>query len=231
MTVAPASEPRTAFALDVQHVAYHANAVTCILVGRRAPVSVAFDGGSVTGDVLLVRAEAEHEVSAPEGGFRALYLSGLSWPGGGAVAQRITGRLAYLAADATLGRDDAQRYLRCALGQYAGPSSPAIEAIRARLSEDPMHRMTQHELGRRLGVERTTALRMFKAATGQTFRSYKRWTGLLHAIDRIVAGSGIGAAAMDAGFADAAHFSRTFRSSFGLSPTGALNALVRSPAS
>ena len=229
MTAPPAPESRAAFALDVRHVATHANAVACLLAGRRAPVSVSWGGGSITADVLLVRADADHAVQAPEGGFSALYLSGLSWPGGSEVAAPVAGPLAYLAADAMRGRDDAQRELRCALGQGAAPLSPAIEAIRKRLADDPMHRMSQLELGRRLGVERTTALRMFKAATGQTFRSYKRWTGLLHAIDQIMAGSGIGAAALDAGFADAAHFSRAFRGAFGLSPTTALNALVRTP--
>jgi AraC-like DNA-binding protein len=227
MTAAPAPGSGTAFALDVGHVAMHANAVTCVLSGRRAPVSVSDGGGSITADIVLVRADAAHEVRAQDGGFCALYLGGLAWPGGGEVAVALEGPLAYRAADAICGRDDAEHELRSALGQGVEPLAPAIASIRRRLAEDPMHRMTQLELGRRLGVERTTALRMFKAATGQTFRSYKRWTGLLHAIDRIIAGSPIGAAALDSGFADAAHFSRAFRDSFGLSPTRALNALVR----
>jgi AraC-like DNA-binding protein len=85
--------------------------------------------------------------------------------------------------------------------------------------------MTQFELADRLRTERTSALRMFKAATGQTFRQFKQWSALQHAARRIAAGELVRTAAMDAGFADTAHLSRTFRASFGLSPSQAIAGL------
>jgi AraC-like DNA-binding protein len=218
----------TVFSLDVAHLAAHTNAATCILAGRRAPVSVSRGGHSMTADFLLVRAGFEHEVSAPGSGFSALYLSDVSWPGGGDLAIPLTGPLAYHAADAIKGSEVSQQEVRQALTHGVKRMPPAIASIVRRLADDPMHRMTQFELERRLGVERTTALRMFKSATGQTFRSYKRWSALLHAINQIIAGAPIRAAALDSGFADTAHFSRTFRDTFGLSPTQGLRALVRS---
>jgi AraC-like DNA-binding protein len=80
-------------------------------------------------------------------------------------------------------------------------------------------------LAQRLGLERTRALRLFKEATGTTFRQFKRWTGLQHAARLIVSGAGVRTAAMDAGFADTAHLTRTFKQCFGLTPSQAIAGL------
>jgi AraC-like DNA-binding protein len=95
------------------------------------------------------------------------------------------------------------------------------------LIAEPMSRMTQHDLADRLRVERTKALRMFKAATGQTFRGFKQWSGLQHAARKIASGELVRTAAMDAGFADTAHLTRTFRASFGLTPSEAIAGLAK----
>ena len=41
--------------------------------------------------------------------------------------------------------------------------------------------LSQLALAHRLKMERTSALRMFKAATGLTFRRFKQWSALQHA--------------------------------------------------
>ena len=58
-----------------------------------------------------------------------------------------------------------------------------------------------------------------------TFRQFKRWTGLQHAARLIVAGTLVRTAAMDAGFADTAHLTRTFQQCFGLTPSQAITGL------
>ena len=95
----------------------------------------------------------------------------------------------------------------------------------ADLAAEPMARMSQAELAKRLGLERTQALRLFKDSTGTTFRQFKRWTGLQHAARLIVAGALVRTAAMDAGFADTAHLTRTFKQCFGLTPSQAIAGL------
>ena len=90
---------------------------------------------------------------------------------------------------------------------------------------DPMRRMPQGELARRLGMERTQALRQFKAATGQSFREFKRWSAMQFAAQQMKQGALVRTAAMDAGFADTAHLSRVFRETFGLTPSAAIGAL------
>jgi AraC-like DNA-binding protein len=103
-----------------------------------------------------------------------------------------------------------------------------MAAIVRRIEADPMLRMPQTELAQRLRMERTQALRRFKAATGMTFRAFKQWSGLQHAARQIEAGALVRTAAMDAGFADTAHLSRTFRARFGLSPSAAIAGLDQS---
>jgi AraC-like DNA-binding protein len=100
-----------------------------------------------------------------------------------------------------------------------------MAAIVRTIQSDPMLRMSQNELARRLRMERTQAMRRFKAATGMTFRAFKLWSGLQHAARQIEVGVLVRTAAMDAGFADTAHLSRSFRAFFGLSPSAAIAGL------
>lgn len=51
------------------------------------------------------------------------------------------------------------------------------------------------------------------------FRGFKRWTALCAATQQIAEGQLVRTAAMDAGFADTAHLTRTFRTAFGTTPT------------
>jgi AraC-like DNA-binding protein len=57
---------------------------------------------------------------------------------------------------------------------------------------------------------------LFAQEVGLAFRTYMLWRRLTVAVDRIAAGASLTAAAHDAGFADSAHFSRTFLRTFGI---------------
>jgi len=58
----------------------------------------------------------------------------------------------------------------------------------------------------------------FVQYTGMAVRPYLRWLRLLTALTAIARDASLTQAAADAGFADAAHFSRTFRRHFGFAP-------------
>jgi AraC-like DNA-binding protein len=60
---------------------------------------------------------------------------------------------------------------------------------------------------------------LFVEQTGQSFRSYQLWGRLQRAIDVISRGLTATEAAHAAGFADAAHLTRTFRRMMGIAPT------------
>lgn len=210
-----------------RRLAAHANAVTCVLVGRTGPVRLECDEGPVDGEILLVRPGIEHAVALAERGADALFLNGVVFPCDAPLAQVLGGELAYLAADAVHGDRCALHELRSRLTASA-PTLPTrvVEVVRA-IYADPTQRMSQDELAHRLNMERTRALRCFKAATGQTFREAKRWSALQHAAQLMAQGSLVRTAAMDAGFADTAHLSRVFRRSFGLTPSAAIAGLAR----
>ena len=67
------------------------------------------------------------------------------------------------------------------------------------------------------GLSPSRARHLFVEQTGLPFRSYLLWLRIMKAVAIISAGSSLTEAAHEAGFADSAHFSRTFKRMFGLS--------------
>ena len=215
--------PASVFSVDVGHLAPHCNPAPCVIAGRRGAVSVISScGEQVTGDVLFIRPGVEHKVICADGGINVIYLDGLAWSGNFACAQRLQGRLADITVDALFQQASAQGELRHRLTFGATPIPQQLGGVIESIIAEPMLRLSQLELAHRLRMERTGALRMFKAATGVTFRRFKQWSALQHAARQIAAGELVRTAAMDAGFADTAHLTRTFRASFGLTPSEAI---------
>jgi AraC-like DNA-binding protein len=154
-----------------------------------------------------------------------LYLNGLAFPFDAPLAEGLGGVLAHLASDALRGDRSAMQELRARLTARAPRLPTGIAEVVRVIYAEPTQRMSQIELARRLRMERTRALRCFKASTGQTFRDFKRWSALLHAAQRMAEGALVRTAALDAGFADTAHLSRVFRQGFGLTPSAAIAGL------
>ena len=206
-------------------LAPHANPVTGLLIGRGGSVRLTLDGVVVEGDMLLIRPGVVHRVDLPTRGADILYFDGLDFPFEAPLARALDGRLAELADAVPNGEGDAADELRARLTISATLPSPRVtDAVRA-IYSDPMRRMPQGELSRRLGMERTVALRCFRATTGQSFREFKRWSAMQFAAEQMKQGALVRTAAMDAGFADTAHLSRAFRKTFGLTPSAAIGAL------
>jgi AraC-like DNA-binding protein len=59
---------------------------------------------------------------------------------------------------------------------------------------------------------------LFVAETGVTFRAYLLWLRLERSLTAYISGESLTDAAFIGGFADSAHFSRTFRRMFGIAP-------------
>ncbi len=226
-TVADPSSPFLDAVLPVpsRQLAAHANAVTCVLVGRTGPLRLDCDGRRTAGDILLVRPGVVHAVALAERGADVLYLNGLAFPFDAPLAQVLGGVLGHLASDALRGDRCALHELRARLTAKAPRLPSGIADVVRAIYAEPMERMSQDELARRLSLERTRALRCFKAVTGQTFREFKRWSALQHAAQLMAEGALVRTAAMDAGFADTAHLTRVFRQGFGLTPSAAIAGL------
>jgi AraC-like DNA-binding protein len=218
MTLSPFTQTLLPFVATT--LASHRNPVTCLLCSLDRPLVVRTGGDRIEGDIVLIRPGVAHAVEIG-GRAKVLYFNGLPFPLDAAVAARVPGRLSAFAIDALDGRADAQWELRDRLAGLETACPPGIARIIGDIVRDPMTRMPQAELARRTGMERTRALRSFKAATGMTFRAFKNWTGLQAAARQIAEGDLVRTAAMDAGFSDSAHLTRTFRMSFGTTPSEA----------
>jgi len=215
----------TILPIPVTRLGAHPNVVMAVLAGRAGPITVEHTGVSVTGDVLLVRPGIVHSVRLAERGADVVYLNGLTFPFEAPLAIALKGHLERLARRSIGGDCCATEELREGLAFATDPLPAKVAEIVRAMQADPMRRVSQDELVRCLGMERTRALRCFKAATGLTFRRFKLWSALQHATLRMAERELVRTAAMDAGFADTAHLSRVFSSMFGLSPSVAIAGL------
>lgn len=206
------------FPFVARNLAPHRNPVTCILAGLDRPLAVCTPTERIEGDMVVIRPGVEHWVEI-NGRAKVLYFDGLEFPLAAALAARVPREVATLAIDALASSSGAQEELRARFRHARERCPEAVARAIDAIVHDPMTRMGQGELAARLGLGRTQALRAFKAATGMTFRELKRWTALCAATRQIAEGQLVRTAAMDAGFADTAHLTRTFRSAFGTTPT------------
>ncbi len=63
---------------------------------------------------------------------------------------------------------------------------------------------------------------LFSTEMGIAYSAFRKWRKLLATLTNVANGAKLTAAAHHGGFADSAHFSRTFKSTFGLTPSAAL---------
>ena len=206
------------FPFVARDLAPHRNPVTCILAGLDRPLAVCAPSFRLEGDIVLLRPGVEHWVEI-NGRAKVLYFDGLEFPFDAALATRVPREVAALAIDGLAADAGAHAELRARFSRGRDRCPDAVARAISVIASDPMRRMDQAELALRLGLGRTQAMRVFKVATGMTFRAFKRWTALRAATQQIADGQLVRTAAMDAGFADTAHLTRTFRTTFGTTPT------------
>jgi AraC family transcriptional regulator len=120
--------------------------------------------------------------------------------------------------DAVAAQVLADRLIRNSVG-IAAHSDPLVlrtcEQIRQSLSK----RVTLVELARHVHLSPSRLAHRFREATGVPLRRFVLWCRLRAGADCAMRGSSLTEAAHAAGFADSAHFSRTFRSMFGIAPS------------
>jgi AraC-like DNA-binding protein len=66
---------------------------------------------------------------------------------------------------------------------------------------------------------------LFRKEMGVSFRSYRVWSQVRLALGGLAAGGNLTDAAMHGAFSDSAHFSRTFRQTFGMTPSSVIRPL------
>lgn len=100
-------------------------------------------------------------------------------------------------------------------GEVSSVSRRAIDHIERGI--DGVPRLA--EAAAAIGVSPTRLTHVFTKEVGVPFRRFVLWTRIKRAVTEVRSGVDLTRAAIAAGFTDAAHFSRTFRAMFGLSPS------------
>lgn len=108
--------------------------------------------------------------------------------------------------------------LKALIGDCPGPAvDPRIaEAVR-RIETLPDKKISVDRLANRAGLSRSRLMHLFRESLGIPVRRYLLWKRLQDGLILVRQGLPLTRAAIDAGFADYAHFSRTFKSTFGVS--------------
>jgi AraC-like DNA-binding protein len=146
-----------------------------------------------------------------------------------ALAPTMSARL-----DGSLAPDDAREVARALLDAVApadssealAPGHPAVKRMCALLDTTASQRdISVTQLAQRSGLSMRQLRQRFTEQLGIGPRAYRRWRRLRRAFAAVERGATLTVAAMDAGFADGAHFSRVFQSQFGMPPSQALSSV------
>lgn len=121
-------------------------------------------------------------------------------------------------AEALLAADESGQLKKGARGRKRQIDIVAIERTRAYLDAAADSLPGSAELERVSGLDRFTLARQFGRRTGTSPHRYLVMRRLERARDALLAGAGIADAAIAAGFADQAHFTRQFRRAVGMTP-------------
>ncbi|MCB1139140.1 MAG: helix-turn-helix transcriptional regulator [Leptospiraceae bacterium] len=102
-------------------------------------------------------------------------------------------------------------------------SHPGVRRALAFLQNHPDLKVKLADVAFHAGLSESRLAHVFKDHMGLPLRRFILWLRLQRAVLTVQAGGSLTDAAHSAGFSDQAHFSRTFRQSFGLSPRQALS--------
>lgn len=124
----------------------------------------------------------------------------------------------------TPGRRDLDAFMTRARNTLAAPvlrpqMHPRVRALLRVLREDTEIDTSLEALAERVDLSPSRLMHVFTESVGIPLRPYLLWLKLQRAATSIVNGATLTEAAFEAGFADAAHMSRTFKRMFGMSPS------------
>jgi AraC-like DNA-binding protein len=98
------------------------------------------------------------------------------------------------------------------------PCDPRLRRVCAAIAADPGATTTLAAHAHAAGASPRTAMRLFAAETGMSFRAWQRQLRLLVAIERLADGEPVTTIALDLGYASPSAFIAAFRAALGVTP-------------
>lgn len=206
---------------------WHRHMAHQITIGINHDLRVTTPDGSVTARAICIQAGVIHQIEAVE--VVSIYLDALS-----EEAEAFNAPTSILPIEVhnilalqrllAIPSITAQQ-MRGAVRQFLNLSHVPIIDPRLRLVLEALSKPAngRQELADLMHLSPTRFSHWFVEQTGLPLRSYRKWLRLVTALQLITAGQSLTMAGHAAGFSDSAHFSRTFRSLFGLDPSSALS--------
>jgi len=210
----------------------HAHHAVQLVWSRDGHFDIDLDRGTQKRHAVLVPANTEHSLMAVDRTI-ALFLVEPNGNRGAALdrvarSERGAEQIAKLASAAFPSTDitasGARTWCSDVLQRLGAPTAQAdLSSVSRRAiayverSIDGVPRITDAAAAVRLSSTRLTHI--FSKEVGIPFRRFVLWTRIKRAVDAFQTGNDLSTSAIAAGFSDAAHFSRTFREMFGLSPS------------
>nr|WP_210411197.1 AraC family transcriptional regulator [Leptospira kmetyi] len=94
-----------------------------------------------------------------------------------------------------------------------------IQKIAQKIRTELPDSIRMKEIGKDFSISEDRLIRLFKENLGIPLRRYLLWVRIIEAVKLLMEGDNLTEAAHAAGFADSAHFTRTFKENFGFVPS------------
>jgi AraC-like DNA-binding protein len=216
----------------------HRHPALQLALGDGQPVSAEVEGRRVTSAGLLIGPDVAHHLHP--GPVWLLYVERESVAGRRLAATCTQGTRQLSGEECSRLRalwrspsDDASALEALVDALAMAQPSPPLESRSARrlrevinaLPQRPTAAWTLNALAAEAALSPSRFAHAFRDQTGMAVRPYLRWLRLAQALEAAGCGHSLTASAHAAGFADAAHFSRTMRRHFGITPGSVLAAL------
>lgn len=137
--------------------------------------------------------------------------------------EALSPQIAALARSPAPANEDLVAIGRALVEHIAGDTRPTlidprVQRVVAWAAKDHDQRIDLRQAAGIAGLSPSRLSHLFVEQTGLSFKTYLLWIRLTRAVGLMAEGDTLTAAAHGAGFADSAHFSRTFRRMFGIAP-------------
>ncbi|QXH48743.1 AraC family transcriptional regulator [Pseudomonas xanthosomatis] len=198
---------------SVARTAPHEHYAHQVLIGLDGPVEVALGEQHQRGPLLLIPSRQLHAILSD--GARCLTL----------FAEPLAFDLGELAQACELAGNHPQHLAEQLQNWPRRPLPPRLASALQRIRKLDEQRLSARELASTAALSISQLERLFSGTLKLSVRRMVLWQRLRIGIQLALGGASLTDAAVAAGFADSAHFSRSVRRQFGLSPGSALRNL------
>ena len=197
-----------------RHLAYK------IVIGLDRPIDLIDEAGQVRkGRIHPVRPGELHAVVAEGARVGLYYADAGAFPNSVLPASRAIRSLVNLCKRIDGGDPETLRSLKNVPSLDGSCSAdPRVKAIANELRRPPERNSRLGVIASKVGLSHSRFSHLFAATVGGAPARYRRWRRLWIAAERLAQGERIVDAALDAGFSDSAHLTRTFVEMLGITP-------------